>query len=291
MASADDCHGPADHTALGLLSEVHAAVPSTGSARSSDGAHYLARVGPRRKRRRDAADAPDETPSYTLLHTWDTSLEDVGTQLWRGALLLCDYLVGMEPSADLGTVVDLGTGVGLTAVVAARSSKAVFATDGNVNALALAERNGALNAHHLPAAAEAVIRYRQLCWGEEERRAGTGTYDWRAGELEALRLRGADVVLAADCVYDGEAAAALLVEIAALLVGEASVAYVCLEKRFNYEVATLSVVAHGYRALLDATERPESPLRAEIVDLASVPQLFAYDRVPQLELLVLRRRR
>lgn len=53
----------------------------------------------------------------------------MGLQLWRGALLLSDYLMHTKNENLIGkTVLELGAGVGLTSIVASMLAKKVIAT-------------------------------------------------------------------------------------------------------------------------------------------------------------------
>ena len=73
----------------------------------------------------------------------ETNLEKVGLQIWKGGLFLADYLMNHQnimQQADV--VIDLGTGVGLTAIVAALAgAKKIFATDVDETCLQIAQRN------------------------------------------------------------------------------------------------------------------------------------------------------
>ena len=66
-------------------------------------------------------------------------------------------------------------------------------------------------------------------------------------------LGAADVVVAADCIYDDAATTALFDALRrALAARPGRYAVVALEKRFNFEAESLSVVAHGYRTFRGA---------------------------------------
>ena len=58
-----------------------------------------------------------------------TTLVDVGRQVWRGALLMVDYLltVGCHRVKD-SVVLELGAGTGLVSTVAASRAKHTFCT-------------------------------------------------------------------------------------------------------------------------------------------------------------------
>ena len=57
-----------------------------------------------------------------------TPLEAVGQQVWRGALLMADYLVHSDKLQGAPVVLELGGGVGLVSIVAALSAKFIFCT-------------------------------------------------------------------------------------------------------------------------------------------------------------------
>ena len=57
-----------------------------------------------------------------------TPLEDVGLQVWRGALLMTDYIIHNSSRFDGATVLELGAGIGLVSIVASLSAKSVYCT-------------------------------------------------------------------------------------------------------------------------------------------------------------------
>jgi predicted nicotinamide N-methyase len=102
--------------------------------------------------------------------------------LWRSGVALARELAGK----DLGglRVVELGCGLAVPSIAAARAGASVLATDMCPEALALAERNARENG----------------VWIE------TSIFDWRA----ARKLGPFDLALAADVLYERPAVAALL---------------------------------------------------------------------------------
>lgn len=52
-------------------------------------------------------------------HSRQSSLDLVGLQIWRGALLLADWLIYNNKLLPDGVILELGSGVGLTSIVAA----------------------------------------------------------------------------------------------------------------------------------------------------------------------------
>jgi predicted nicotinamide N-methyase len=105
--------------------------------------------------------------------------------LWRSGVALAQELDG-EPLA--GTrVVELGCGLALPSIAAARAGATVLATDESTEALELAARNAEANGARIETAA----------------------VDWRVPD-ELLRRGRFDVVLAADVLYERPSVAALL---------------------------------------------------------------------------------
>lgn len=109
-------------------------------------------------------------------------------------------------------------------------------------------------------------------------------------------------------VYDQAATIALFQALRYLLVRD-RVMFLALEKRFNFELSSLSVQAHGYEVFLEqfccdvshwdpssracptctcvlAGERPR--FRGRRISVESVPQVFVYERTSALELWELR---
>lgn len=113
--------------------------------------------------------------------------------LWPSGRGLARWLLQRRPGAGClsgQVVLELGCGLGLPALVAARLGARVIATDCHPDVPAFLERNAAL--------AEVAIEYQAL--------------DWRASaELDTLRERHGpfDLVLGSDLLYEAELAHAL----------------------------------------------------------------------------------
>lgn len=61
-------------------------------------------------------------------HSVSTELDLVGLQVWRGALLLADYILSHPDSFRNQTILELGSGVGLTSIVASYLAREVICT-------------------------------------------------------------------------------------------------------------------------------------------------------------------
>ncbi len=127
----------------------------------------------------EAAELPDEGPVEwaPLVPYWSV--------LWRSGVALGRELAG-SGLAGMG-VVELGCGLGVPSLVAARAGAAVLATDGCAEALELVEQNARENGLHV----------------------ATACVDW--GCADELVARGPfDLVLAADVLYERASVALLL---------------------------------------------------------------------------------
>ncbi|KAG6611615.1 uncharacterized protein IUM83_13777 [Phytophthora cinnamomi] len=138
-----------------------------------------------------------QTPPFVLeartCTTWDTA----GTQLWRAALLLAEYINSSPELFGGQTVLELGCGIGFTSLVASRMSRCVYSTDCDENALQLAMRNAKRN-HH------GDLRFRLLDWGDSTTIPTSGDTSTLCGwtlndkaELEKLTS-----IIASDVFYD-----------------------------------------------------------------------------------------
>lgn len=61
-------------------------------------------------------------------HGKSTTLDKVGLQVWRGALLLADWVLHNHELLKGATVLELGSGTGLTSIAAATVAKEVVST-------------------------------------------------------------------------------------------------------------------------------------------------------------------
>ena len=128
---------------------------------------------------RDVAELPDSGPVE-----W-APLAPYWAVLWRSGVALARELDGVPLRGR--RVVELGCGLAVPSIAAARAGASVLATDGDPEALELVERNSRANGVHLEMA----------------------TADW-ADPGELLRHAPFDLVLAADVLYERASVARLL---------------------------------------------------------------------------------
>ena len=250
-------------------------LPQTEAAVCSESAHSVcgndddcdeSPPRPSRKRRRKLK---CDSVIVTISHKLTSSIDCVGQQLWRGALLLADYLIHVYRRGMLkgATVVEVGSGVGFIGVILSiLNCKRVYLTDMSDSIVEMIQMNLETNSHlrqtvHASSQSQQIdIRARVLDWrsGLNVRRIcnhheTTNIHGWKQEDIEFLgKDCGSEGVLwlAADVIYDDEITHHLFHTLSRTMrPGEHLV--LAMEKRFNFELSSLSVVAHGYRRFLN----------------------------------------
>lgn len=64
----------------------------------------------------------------SLEHMQSTMLKLVGLQVWRGALLLADYILHYNKMLKNRKILELGSGIGLTSIIAGIYAQEVICT-------------------------------------------------------------------------------------------------------------------------------------------------------------------
>ncbi|KAK7507134.1 hypothetical protein BaRGS_00001069 [Batillaria attramentaria] len=216
----------------------------------------------------------DKRAVVTIVHAMATDLEDVGQQVWLGALLLCDFLLHTTGLMEGAVVLDLGADHG----------------DG---ILRLAQQNFHSNGS-LPLKAKFCVR--ELNWMAED--PLSIDHHGQAENEESFRLTATDlktlqqceVLLAAEVVYDQDLTDAFFRILYAILAAPpAKVVYMTVEKRQVFTTSALDIVSPAYthfrENLADLSSVDEGPVRfvCSQVD-TSFPQYFQYQRTKELEL-------
>jgi hypothetical protein len=97
------------------------------------------------------------------------------------------------------------------------------------------------------------------------------------------------VFLAADVIYDDELTNALFVKLQQLM-KPGEVMWIAFEKRYNFSVAKLDLVANGVECFLSHISRGSS-FQGQPISLSTFPQYFeCYERTKDLELWEISRR-
>ncbi|XP_063920825.1 methyltransferase-like protein 22 isoform X3 [Zophobas morio] len=202
-------------------------------------------------------------------HSKSTVLDLVGLQIWRGALLLADWLLyNRETFKEGHYILELGSGVGLSSIVAAMFTP-VFCTDINKGGLLKLIKGNALRNSHLTKHPITVLELDFLS-------------QVLPREIVAT-LEKTPIVIAADVVYDNVITQAFVRTMGHLLSKPPKRSiYVALEKRFVFTIADCDAVAPCYEYFVECLQKLEN-IEMEEVPL-DFPQYFQYDRVKELVL-------
>uniref|UniRef100_A0A2K5I2Y6 Methyltransferase-like protein 22 n=1 Tax=Colobus angolensis palliatus TaxID=336983 RepID=A0A2K5I2Y6_COLAP len=223
-------------------------------------------------------------------HTMATPLEDVGKQVWRGALLLADYILFRQDLFRGCTALELGAGTGLASIIAATVARTVYCTDVGADLLAMCQRNIALNSH-LAAAGGGVVKVKELDWLKDNLCTDPEVpFSWSQEEISDL-YDHTTVLFAAEVFYDDDLTDAVFKTLSRLAhrLKNACTAILSVEKRLNFTLRHLDVTCEAYdhfRSCLRALEQlADGKLRFVVEPVeASFPQLLVYERIQQLEL-------
>uniref|UniRef100_A0A0D9WSG1 Methyltransferase-like protein 22 n=1 Tax=Leersia perrieri TaxID=77586 RepID=A0A0D9WSG1_9ORYZ len=254
----------------------------------------------RRRRKRERSDHV-----LTIQHGITSSLKSVGLQVWKAALLLADFVLHKSfTSSELNgvTAIEIGAGTGLVGLALARVAKTIFITDRGTNILDNCLENVRVNSSMLKFD-EAKAYVRELDWKMSwpppvvtcDPSDPSSRYVWSTSEIKTAEK--ATTLFAADVIYSDDLTDLFFSTAKKLMSrGAKKVLYLTLEKRYNFSLDELDVVANGYKhfrsfftvqdesgGLNNNTYRP--CFVGEQMDLAEIPQYIKeYDRGKDLEM-------
>nr|XP_057904627.1 methyltransferase-like protein 22 isoform X2 [Doryrhamphus excisus] len=240
----------------------------------------------------DAEDEADDCFDgiIRIEHTMATPLEDVGKQVWRGAVLLADFLLS-EPLMFKGaTVVELGAGTGLTSIVMATIAKRVYCTDVGEDLLSMCKKNITLNEHMIHRAG-GEVRVRQLDWLKSDLCTDSDVeFSWTEEEVADIH-DNACFIIAADVCYDDDLTDALFRTIYRLCNNfmHPCTIFISLEKRLNFTIREMDVSCEAYNHFRHCLSQLEGLVDGQcsytVQQLpCTFPQFLRYERIEQLEL-------
>ncbi|XP_018340915.1 PREDICTED: methyltransferase-like protein 22 isoform X3 [Trachymyrmex septentrionalis] len=235
----------------------------------------------------------DKEGVILIEHSVSTELNLVGLQVWRAALLLADYILSHQDLFRNQIILELGSGVGLTSIVASYLAKEVICT-GNENTswnpsvenfnpicsnipdinvgdiLNLIERNFLRN-------------YTYVRSGFHIEEVNFLNLEW-PNKLEE-KLQSANIVLAADVIYDDKITDGFVRTLTKLLyTKKKKIIYIALEKRYVFTVANLDTIAPMYEEFLRCVEKYKMNWSVDYINI-DFPRYFKYDRVKHLVLM------
>ena len=234
--------------------------------------------------------------AVTIAHRNTSTLSQVGLQVWSGSLVMCDFLLSHPISIQEHVVVELGSGTGLTAIIAAHLASVVFATDNSAPVLRQCRDN---------------IDYNPSTSLFSPAKVHVGLLDWKRGYSHGVGgspllqefmfsssqrelLSKSDVILACDTIYDsagvGEFVCCINKLISETLCAKKIKLYLSLEKRINFSLSSLSAGSEPYDELFTRLEELRGTLLHTVVTWERIVlehrQIVEYERSECLQLWV-----
>lgn len=212
-----------------------------------------------------------------LHHQRATSLNHVGLQCWRGALLLCETLLSHRKEIAGKVLCELGAGVGITSILAASlQPRRVYLTDkDDADILDLARRNVALNVDN----DASTIIVQALDWSADKNSSILAAAA-AAVKMEGVNQEAISILIAADVIYDDDITDAFFFTLRHMLydkklTAENAYCLLTLEKRTVFSLEAMATVAHGYARfrhhLGKQQESSMMPLAGTQIPIESIP--------------------
>ncbi|OWZ10755.1 LOW QUALITY PROTEIN: hypothetical protein PHMEG_00016346, partial [Phytophthora megakarya] len=176
--------------------------------------------------------------------TWNTA----GTQLWRAAFLLAEYIYSEPEHFADQTVLELGCGIGFTSIVASRFCRCVYATDSDNNALLLAKKNAEHNR-------SGDMRPRLLDWDDRSFKpiavdSSATMFVW--SPTDETELKDLTTIIASDVFYDDTTTTLFLLALRRLMLQHnRAKCIVSAERRSVFSASAMRVVSLGYDTFQD----------------------------------------
>eukprot|EP00092_Neocalanus_flemingeri_P106010 GFUD01135964.1.p1 GENE.GFUD01135964.1~~GFUD01135964.1.p1 ORF type:complete len:334 (+),score=87.93 GFUD01135964.1:328-1329(+) len=216
-----------------------------------------------------------EDKQLVVEHKLATGLGEVGLQVWRGSLVLADYLLENHQQFCGKNVLEVGAGTAVAAIVASICGANVLATDiENKEVLELMEKN--------------VERNHNLLIGDVTVKA----LNFNTDVSKRDDLKNIEIVLAGDIIYDDDITEdfiRFMVNLHNKVSCDSLKFIVALEKRFVFTVADLDTVAPAHDFFISQLEQfgdnfKTCKISTNYINL-DFPQYFCYERSKDMVLL------
>ena len=234
----------------------------------------------------------------TVSHATTSPLSLAGLQVWNGSLAMCDYLLGTPLSVQGRVVLELGSGTGLTAIVAAHLASVVFVTDYSAPVLRQCRANIQSNLPRTLQGADrvhvGVLDWKRGLNPDLERDSSLREFIFNPHQLQLLAR--SDVILACDTIYDVEGVehfiSCVYQLVSKTLCSQRILLYLTLERRVNFSLSSLSAGCEPYEQLFAGLEELRGKLSLTNVTvswervLLEHKQRIEYERSDFLQLWV-----
>lgn len=216
-------------------------------------------------------------------HKKSTELSLVGLQVWRGALILADFLFHNRKNFADKQILELGSGVGLTSIAAGIYAKRnIISTDINLGGLLdLIKSNVEVNKQMINnrvAVHVMELNFKDRNWSDELQMA----------------VQNANLIIAADVIYDNDITDEFVETLKQILDPDTynrrrdKEVYIALEKRYVFTLADLDTIAPCYEYFLQRFNEVQNIIhwRFDQVPI-DFPQYFDYLRSKEFVLMKL----
>eukprot|EP00743_Colponemidia_sp_Colp-15_P003517 GILK01003795.1.p1 GENE.GILK01003795.1~~GILK01003795.1.p1 ORF type:complete len:309 (-),score=41.09 GILK01003795.1:1091-2017(-) len=224
-----------------------------------------------------------------IIHKMDTSLEDVGFQVWRGALYMCDFIMSQPSIWKDQTVMDLGCGTGIVGILVARFAETVILTDYEDTILDCCAENVERNRSTEQSAGRVLVRQLDFTQSTLQTDPSRSKYAWSHEDLKLLD--NIKYFLAADVIYDNELTDALFDRLSDLL-KSGNILYLTLEIRINFVMEEMRACSVEYEHFLSKFRNiSETPLGVyESYLLAPIASSAIHNGAPEGSTILVGRR-
>ncbi|XP_005754253.1 methyltransferase-like protein 22 [Pundamilia nyererei] len=199
-------------------------------------------------------------------HTMATPMEDVGKQVWRGALFMVDFILSNPVMFRGATVLELGAGTGLTSIITATIAKTVYCTE------------------YTELETSTITTFLCLIFAD-----AAVEFSWTKEEV--ADLNNTSIIIAADVCYDDDLTDGLFRTLHRLCSNfpHTCTVFISIEKRMNFTLQHMDVSCEAYDHFihcmnqLQDLENGQCSFRVDQLP-SNFDQFILYERVEQLEL-------
>ncbi|KRX47739.1 Cleft lip and palate transmembrane protein 1 [Trichinella murrelli] len=223
----------------------------------------------------DLSRKPISNPTIVIECISGSKIEDVGVQvLWNGAVLMAEFVLTTPEQFYKKRVLELGCGIGLTAICLATAGACVLATDVNDDCLKLCRKNCDENSHLMRSGGSVEVR----------------RFDWSApAEVDwSSRLLPVDVIVCADLIYEIDLNETLfsLLQNCVRSNGKKTTIYFCVEKRLIFSASAFGVCSPAYEHFEEwiCEMKNEKGWSVRKVELSFVKKFISSQRSELMEL-------
>uniref|UniRef100_A0A7S3CZI7 Calmodulin-lysine N-methyltransferase n=1 Tax=Palpitomonas bilix TaxID=652834 RepID=A0A7S3CZI7_9EUKA len=303
-------------------SDISACLSSASDSEDEDG-YLITRLKRKavhdRKRKRSLCSSEEcEYLHYTIKHKTESTLDDVGLQMWSGSLILADYFLSDCNRNVRGGVFEIGAGCGFLSLILSEVFEEVYCTDSSLPSLELAAHNAEVNDHVGYGRKRSNPRFLPFDWSEDTTAIfGNGANSASKGHLSIDRehhnksqwrqedfeyLRKCNVLVGADVVYNEEDVPYLIGLIEAFMKRPIApehhhLAVFAVDERKNFDASKMRVSSGAYEVFYlelkelckrmgaFETDGKNRAMKMRLMDLSSIDKHIVFTRPSSLRVL------